>query len=126
MDALSQKGASDESVARLLFHEATHKWANTKDICYKWDTIAQKYKHTEWNKAITEWRTDKARTLATKIRDNIQPTVDRGSNRKPLMPLTKEGVAATEWVYNADSYAWAAYRLWKKALQAAQQHDWND
>jgi hypothetical protein len=72
MDALSQKGASDESVARLLFHEATHKWANTKDICYKWDTIAQKYKHTEWNKAITEWRTDKARTLATKIRDNIQ------------------------------------------------------
>ena len=31
------------------------------------------------------------------------------------MPLAKEHVNSDQWVYNADSYAWAARRLWKDA-----------
>jgi len=125
MDALSGKDASEKSVARLLFHEATHKWANTQDICYKWDTIAQKNKHTEWEVAAKD-RTGKGWQLTRQIQDGVQPAIDRGAGKKPLMSMAKEGVVDDSWALNADSYAWAAYRLWKKAAQEIELHSWED
>jgi hypothetical protein len=110
----AKKGTEDALVARLLLHEATHKWANTKDICYKWDTIAQKFKHKEWEKAADQRKTSNAFMLGQKIKEGVQPQLARTDKAKPLLPLAKEGVAIEEWVYNADSYACAARRLWKE------------
>jgi hypothetical protein len=104
---------NDGVVARLLLHEATHKWANTLDICYKWDTIAQKNKHQEWNVAEAQ-RKDKGRELARHIKSGAQPSLALPGRDKPLLSMAKVGVASTDWVYNADSYACAARRLWKE------------
>jgi len=106
--------ADDGKVACLLLHEATHKWANTTDVCYKYQTIAQKLKHNEWNKAEDQRKSDKAKALARQIQVGAQRQLIRPDKAKPLLPMAKEGVSAEDLVYNADSYACMARRLWKE------------
>jgi hypothetical protein len=89
-------------LAALILHEATHKWANTTDECYKVKSIAQEFKGKG-----NAWR------LAQRIKDGSQPQLLR-EGKKPLLPLAKDGVTVDRWVYNADSYAWAARRMWKE------------
>ena len=113
MEALS-RWADEGRVAALLLHEATHKWANTTDVCYKFQSLAYKLKHTEWEKAEGERKTERAKDLTRRIKDGLQPQLIRADKAKPLLPLAKQGITVEQWVYNADSYACMARRLWKE------------
>lgn len=132
MDALRVKDADVASVSRLLLHEATHKWASTKDICYKWNSIAQKVKQTQWEKTVDGWKASNW-TMNDSVKRGVQPAIDRGT-AKPLLAVAKEGVAAGDWVYNADSYAYAAHRLASHLAEERgqigsalkQKYRWND
>jgi hypothetical protein len=130
MDALAAKinnhVNSESLVAALLLHEATHKWANTLDICYKWDTMAQRNKHQEWDKAQGDRKTDKAKSLDRSIKSGLQPALNLPGRSKPLLSLAKEGVASESWVYNADSYSCAARRMWKQTSNGTGDFQWEE
>lgn len=100
-----------DMVALTIVHEASHKWAYTTDVCYKSSTI---------NKIMS------GENFIDAVRQGFQPAIER-ENDKPLYPMAKPGpkkvpsfpnkfnaTQSDTWVKNADSYAWAARRLWKK------------
>jgi hypothetical protein len=89
-----------DQLARTIVHEASHRWAFTKDVLYK---------HASFG-AIGS--TD----------DPLEQDKVRVPGRaKILMPmkgydLQAGGTIADErWLENADSYAWFARRMWKRA-----------
>jgi len=99
-----------EDVARTLVHEASHKWARTKDILYKSQSLAYIYRDDADSEALG------------------QKSIPIAGRRTPLKPMTglDLGPAAQRpggpdfplidderYLENADSYAWTARRLWK-------------
>ncbi|MGE0120516.1 MAG: hypothetical protein AB7S71_24210 [Dongiaceae bacterium] len=93
-----------EDLARTIVHEASHKFARTKDILYKSSSFAKDLD------AFVE-------------APDAQQAVSRAARPdKPLQPLTgfadraaKTIIADERYLENADSYAWTARRLWKRA-----------
>lgn len=131
MDALTKKmhavdGKNQGAVAALLLHEATHKWAHTRDICYKWDTIAQKLKHKEWEKKEEDRTSGNGFGMKQAMKDGKQPALFLPGRAKPVLAMAKANVTADQWVYNADSYSCAARRLWKETMASSSANDWDD
>jgi len=97
-----------EDLARTIVHEASHKYARTKDILYKHNSFAKDLE------AFVE-------------APDAQKAVSRAARPyKPLQPLTGFADRAANtiipderYLENADSYAWMARRLWKKAGRPA-------
>jgi len=99
-----------DMIATTIVHEASHKWAYTVDVCYKSSTVS---------------KIQTADGLLDAVRMGFQPAVER-QDKGPLYPMTKPGKKVAPfpnsfnadqtdmWVKNADSYAWAARRLWKR------------
>ncbi|MFP3556873.1 hypothetical protein SB861_40090 [Paraburkholderia sp. SIMBA_049] len=101
-----------EMLALTIVHEASHKWAFTTDVCYKSSTMS---------------KTLSPESLADAVRQGFQPVIERQNEPKGPMYLmaapgkkvvnypTQFNVRQNEaWITNADSYAWAARRLWKR------------
>ncbi len=111
--------STPDIIAKTILHEATHKWAYTSDVCYKASTYSVKQE------------TDQS-YLERQIRQGFLERVERANERqdgKSLIAFSNQvtgkekkiptyvknalQTAANMWVKNADSYAWAARRLWK-------------
>ena len=84
MVALRDRLLDDSKAAHLLLHEATHKFANTKDICYKWDTIAQRQKHNQWDTDQQAWKGQSERIGLP------------GQTRQPADPFTRRWEKAVD------------------------------
>jgi hypothetical protein len=86
-------------IARTIVHEASHKWAFTKDVLYKHQTFVK-------TNCAGEQEQEKIRIPG---------------REKELMPMTGfEGktdnlITAERWLENADSYAWFARRMFKRS-----------
>jgi hypothetical protein len=86
-------------IARTIAHEASHKWAFTKDVLYKHDTFVKMKQADEAD----------------------QEKIKIPGRKKDLMPMTGfEGktdnlIAPERWLENADSYAWFARRMAKRS-----------
>jgi len=98
-----QVTASD--VARTLVHEASHKWAHTKDVLYK---------ASSWGKLPEPARKD---LFMMGARTEHMERPDKAKLLLPLMGMDNQGrlIDRERWLENADSYAWMARRLWKRA-----------
>jgi hypothetical protein len=102
-----------DMVALTIVHEASHKWAHTTDVCYKSSTFS---------------KISSAETVADGVRQGFQQVIERQNEPKgPIYLMTKPGTKKVlaypstfnvrqneAWITNADSYAWAARRLWKR------------
>jgi hypothetical protein len=161
-------------VARIIVHEGSHKWAQTKDIMYKASTIgtdintwyeardkeAKSFKFEQLKKKMTaqiqeprpqsslpsdsqvlqemmgsymreRWaqRQEQEAAIAVPMgkRDKVRGTL--GNEKKlvkmageramafDLAPVGTEPIADERWLENADSYAWFARRMWKRATK---------
>jgi hypothetical protein len=86
-------------IARTIVHEASHKWAFTKDVLYKHQTFVK----------------------TNCADDSEQEKIEIPGRTKDLMPMTGfEGdtdnlIAAERWLENADSFAWFARRMLKRS-----------
>jgi hypothetical protein len=158
-------------LARIIVHEGSHKWAQTKDVMYKyagtgtkinafygeWAKKVGKYAFTQKMKAMTKEPRPQGtlpsdgevlqRMMESYERQEYEETKERqqsvavqvpGLQRdkkqrsglggvKPLikmagLPMEANGVRSgtgpvqdEQWLENADSYAWFARRMWKRA-----------
>ena len=99
LEYIGKNRNSPDHLARTIVHEASHKWAGTRDLLYKDDTFAKTGFENEPEQ-------DK---VAIPGRD------------KPLLPMagfvgkTNRLIQAEQLLENADSYAWTARRLWKRS-----------
>ncbi len=103
------KGEQPDTVARTVVHEASHKFANTKDVLYKDGSFAK----------LDREMFDTAREMGI-IGANDQREITLPGRTKKLLPMsgweknTNNVITDDRWLENADSYAWAARRIWKK------------
>jgi hypothetical protein len=86
-----------DAVARTIVHEASHKFAKTTDVLYKHQSFAK----------------------GGGLSDDtgfVQGTMNVGGKTiTPMAGASKgEMISPDRYVENADSYAWAARRLWKR------------
>lgn len=107
-DQKSEDGKQNQ-VARLLLHEATHKWGYTLDIKYKGQTVAKQNPFKRWEEDPKAAAAHKAKLQNW----HQQPMLERTDRVRPLLPMHHKDVTPDQWVLNADSYAYAAYRIWK-------------
>jgi hypothetical protein len=97
-----------DTVARTVVHEASHKFAGTKDVLYKEGSFAK----------LPADRFQEARDVGL-IAAADQREIARAGHNKPLRPMsgwekgTDSVITDERWLENADSYAWAARRIWK-------------
>jgi hypothetical protein len=126
---LVREDLKEDMIAHTIVHEASHKWAYTTDVCYKQNTVA---KLGSLEDAVKMGFQKEVERIA-----DYDPSIwGEEGKKKPLHPMTKpekqvptfatdlqlktinmqlETLSKAEmWVKNADSYAWAARRLWKK------------
>jgi len=106
----------DDDVARTIVHEASHKWAYTNDILYKSNSYRSSL-------------ADDPGKLDDAVQLGMQETIPRAGamkmaagvggaapQPKPIYRMMGEkDIKPLELLRNADSYAWVARRLWKKA-----------
>jgi hypothetical protein len=114
LDAAYVLGAPEDSIARTIVHEASHKFAQTKDVLYKDASFAQQ----------------SVESLLDAIDMKDQPVVTLPGRAKNLLPMSGyerdessvlTAVSAERLLENADSYAWAARRIWKHRTSSQQQ-----
>jgi hypothetical protein len=104
-------GAPEDNIARTIVHEASHKFAQTKDVLYKDVSFGQRSRET----------------LAEAIEMGDQQVVTIPGRTKKLLPLSgyerseDAVISADRLLENADSYAWAARRIWKHRTGDGQQ-----
>lgn len=122
-------------IARTLVHEASHKWAYTTDVCYKFKSVAK------LNNDLTDALALGYQPQVERMTDHFFAPEDRAGKLNPIakgtakvqavstdmkvksanrMDLEMQKLSQAEmWVKNADSYAWCARRLWKKEVSIA-------
>ena len=122
----------NEMMARVLVHEASHRWGDTTDVMYKNSTFGKKA--SLHDKAVLrgmDTGSDKfrAKKLFGEAAQIAMAGVEREgkmrtklSEPKPLVGMkgNKVGDVPIEdkrWLENADSYAWFARRMWKYLLK---------
>jgi hypothetical protein len=113
VDGGHENGA--EAIARTLVHEASHKFASTKDHLYKHQSfigLLEDEKVAEGFEAFGLKPSDVTKGGHTY---KFGKPVARG----PVMPMhgfKGETLvsSANKFIENADSYAWAARRIWKR------------
>jgi len=111
---VDENKTTSEVLARTIVHEASHRWAYTTDVCYKSASIA---------KIAAELDRKNGTTMAKELIDmGLQPSHAIPGRAKALLPMTSwkhfeenKTLSAQDWLQNADSYAWAARRFWKRA-----------
>lgn len=119
---IASPDAASADIARTIIHEGTHKWANTTDVCYKHSTVSKCFTKDDIDtiKPVTgsgftrytedmDEKAEKLRIQFTKFNKVTMQAV-----RVPAYESSAFKTEADSWVKNADSYAWAARRLWKK------------
>lgn len=94
-----------DQIARCIVHEASHKWGYTNDKVYKSERV--------FNDDA------QSREEAVAFRELESLAVVGG---KSIVPIDKAGdtVSNRDLITNADSYAWAARRIWKRRVGAMQ------
>jgi hypothetical protein len=118
------------AMARVLVHEASHRWGNTTDVLYKNSTWGKKASVYDKGKLMNQTEAERLCSMAflhteieagrasgeVKYRKRfgqpVKPFVGMGGNPEG----GKEGATKIEdkrWLENADSYAWFAKRMWK-------------
>ena len=96
-----------DGIARTIVHEASHKWALTKDVLYKKDSFLKSDDELDQKEL-------KKNSFQIPGRDKVfRPMMGREKGQQQAIPPER-------WLENADSYAWLARRLWKKAGRPAQ------
>jgi len=93
-----------EDLARTIVHEASHKFARTKDILYKHNSFAK-----DLDAFVEAPDAQKAVARATRPDKPLQPLT--GFANRAAKTITPD----ERYLENADSYAWMARRLWKRA-----------
>lgn len=93
---------SADGIARTIVHEASHKWALTKDVLYKKDSFLK----SDDLLNLQELKKNSVQ-IPGRIK-TFRPMMGREKGQQNLIPPER-------WLENADSYAWLARRLWKKA-----------
>jgi hypothetical protein len=101
---VNEAGTTPDQIARTIVHEASHRWAATKDVLYK---------HQSFNKLHDLSQADKTFLNKNKIEvpgrtKLFTPMIGREKGQENVIPPER-------WLENADSYAWMARRLWKKS-----------
>lgn len=99
------RGGTPDAIARTIVHEASHKFAQTKDVMYKHESFAKLLAGSD---------------LTDTIDLGFQPEVNLPGRAKRLLPMAgfekrapDQTISAEHLLENADSYAWAARRIWK-------------
>jgi hypothetical protein len=172
LDLPPKEGMKDDELARIVVHEGSHKWAQTKDVMYKYSGTGPKINkfYREWEQKVgthafkqkvqemmkeprprstlpsnteviqrmmgsvytKDWEAMKAleKSVAVAVpvpgRDATKTRVGPGGAKELVkmagLPMEANGVRAgtgpvqdEQWLENADSYAWFARRMWKRA-----------
>ena len=120
VDGGHENGA--DAIARTLVHEASHKFANTKDHLYK----HQSFLYAEGGESVTADGNAMIGVGPSSLaKRGVTYQHGKAVSRGPVLqmvgevkkPGTNELIAVTEtnkFIDNADSYAWAARRIWKR------------
>lgn len=102
-------GVQYDQIARTIVHEASHRWASTKDVLYKHQSF---HKDDQFKKTPLP---------ASDLKIRAQNTIIVPGRNKPFIPMLGREKSETNlvpperWLENADSYAWFARRMWKRA-----------
>jgi hypothetical protein len=120
----------NEEIARTLVHEASHRFAGTRDILYKAESFGTDLKaEDEYLAEQGATESDKSyirdRSAPARITDRALPPSTPGSEKMRAVGIKKDlvsiapkmgkpSVAPELWLENADSYAWFARRVWKR------------
>ena len=126
----SDKVSKTEEIARTLVHEASHRFAHTKDILYKDSSAGSSIKVEDNELSMMDiddgWRMARkdmmARAGALSMEGRTampsKPKIFLTGGPKPLMSINPKSempaIAAEQWLENADSYAYFARRVWKR------------
>jgi hypothetical protein len=97
-----------EAIARTIVHEASHKWAFTDDVLYKHESFAKlPDDHPDF-----KYR-DRQETIKIPGRDDLLPIMgmETDYDEQPVL------ITVERLLENADSYAWFARRMRKRAHQ---------
>jgi hypothetical protein len=130
-----------EEVARTLVHEASHRFAQTKDILYKQSSLGARLKEEDklemqrlpkpgesqvefdeyrgFAKEYIQQKSAETQITSRAIAGGGRAEVKQRSTglQKALVSLApKSGpeIQPVQWLENADSYAWFARRVWKR------------
>ena len=111
-----------KDMARVLVHEASHKWAYATDVLYKVQTFMKG--------GLVDFTANETSAIM-----EYQPMIDLPGKQKTLLPMTgfekldpkKHGlknnlscdlIQPERWLQNADSYAWFARSMLKDYFEA--------
>jgi hypothetical protein len=116
VDGGHENGA--EAIARTLVHEASHKFAGTKDHLYKHQSFIGTLDDDKLAEAFEVFDLEPSTVEKYGYTYKFGKAVGRG----PVMPMygfdpkdKSELISTTDkFIENADSYAWAARRIWKR------------
>lgn len=89
---LKKPVATADQIARLIVHEASHKWAYTDDKLYK----------------------SKSFMKDPLIGEEDRQLMAADTRFSGIVPMSDLSLSTLALMKNADSYAWAARRIWKK------------
>jgi hypothetical protein len=128
-----------EEIARTLVHEASHRFAQTKDILYKQSSLGARLKeddkqemqrlpgeskaefdeHRRFAKDVIQEMSAAAQITSRALAGDGRAEVKLRQTglQKDLVSLApKSGpeILPVQWLENADSYAWFARRVWKR------------
>jgi hypothetical protein len=107
MNSMKSEDSADE-VARIIVHEATHKFALTVDVLYK---------HQSFDSQLENDKLSVEDFLALEYKQpEIRMPQVPGKVIRPLAGADKDFAQypSIRLLENADSYAWTARRLWKR------------
>jgi hypothetical protein len=93
-----------DQVARCIVHEASHKWGHTADLLYKSTSLL----------ALD----DESRDTAVLVGAAERILMERKPEGFIPMNVDVQPFVHTQLMANADSYAWAARRIWKRKIGA--------
>ena len=120
-DYILKEESTSDIIAKTIIHEGTHKWAYTNDVCYKASTYSSK-QIGDSGDLVEEY-------MRQGFLEKVERSVEREDGKslyafaavnKKIASYPKNVLQTNPaWVNNADSYAWAARRLWKLRYQLA-------
>ena len=136
----SDKYSKQEEIARTLVHEASHRYAGTRDILYKDASFGAELKKVDaqlggrtkqpgesskdfdtdrmLNRQLVQEQSALASITSRAIRSSGPEKMRAVGIKKDLISMApkqgKPAIAPELWLENADSYAYFARRVWKR------------
>jgi hypothetical protein len=122
------KYSKAEEIARTLVHEASHRFAGTRDILYKAESFGAELKELDTAMAFDRSGAEIVKMEQAKVGPITTRALPPGGAAKPkqwqvgidkeligIAPKAgKPSIAVERWLENADSYAFFARRIWKR------------